>query len=209
MSHMRPGTKVKMWVHRFTNRPDVEPPGLLKFVAAISIFSVIGMLVYAVAHSVGDTASSQPIGISAAYVALLHFILPLVTFYTVSSNSPLSRLVITIYIVTLCSATIAGKGLLGELQVDETYRTSIAVAILVVVLGWLLGSPKMRYYYAAISNKEIPKDLAARDAELQGGSWLSFRARIAIDWFLDHMETLVLLGFIALAFYAVRQTGFG
>lgn len=193
-----------MWSPRFKNRPEVEPPGLLKAVGALSIMSVASVLVYAVAQSVSGT---ETLGIEAAYVAMLHFALPFGVFYTISANSPLSRMAIATYAVILCSASVSGKGFLGALRIDETVKIIIAAGILLLVLAWLYGSPKMRFYYTAISNKPMPPDLASRAEELHGGNWLSSKARETIAWFLDHLETTVLLGFIVVAIYAVVSTG--
>jgi hypothetical protein len=206
MIQMRPGVKVKMWSPRFKNRPEVEPPGLLKAVGATSFLSVVGMLFYGVAVSISGS-SSDSVGIEAAYVAVIHFILPLCAFYAISTNSPLSRIIVATYIVTLSSATIAGKGFLGELQIDETYKILVSAGILITVLSWLFGSPKMRFYFAAISNKPIPVDLVTRASELHGGNWLSPKAREKLAWFLGHMETIVLLGFIVAVIYAFVSTG--
>ena len=201
---MRPGTKVKMWSPRFKNRPEVEPPGLLKAVGALAIMSVVAVLVYAVAQSVTGT---ETLGIEAAYVAVLHFVLPFGVFYTISANSPLSRMSIATYAVVLFSATVSGKGFLGALQIDETLKIIGAAGILLSVLTWLYGSPKMRFYYTAVSNKPMPLDLASRAEELHGGNWLSSKARETSAWFLDHLETTVLLGLIVVVIYAFVSTG--
>jgi len=203
---MRPGIKVKMWSPRFKNRPEVEPPGLLKAIGGMSFFSVVGVLVYAVGQSVIGIGTLETRGIAAAYIALLHFVLPFGVFYTISVNSPLSRIVIAAYAVILCAATIAGKGFLGALEFDETLRNLFAVVALFLVFSWLFGSPKMRFYYALISNKPVPSDLVSRAADLSGGSWLSPKARGRLAWFLDHMETIVLVGFMLAAIYAFIST---
>ena len=70
---MRPDTKVRLWSPKFTNRPDVEPPALLKLVGAISVFSAAASLVYAVFATLNFAG---PVGAEAAYVAVLHFVLP-------------------------------------------------------------------------------------------------------------------------------------
>ena len=201
---MRPGTKVKMWAPRFKNRPEVEPPGLLKAVGALSIASIVSVLVYAVAQSVSGV---ETLGIEAAYIAVLHFVLPFGVFYAISANSPLSRLAIATYAVILCTATVSGKGFLGGLQIEEAVKIAVAGGALFLVLAWLYGSPKMRFYYTSLSNNPMPPDLASRAEELHGGSWLSSKARETIAWFLDHLETTVLLGFIVAAVYAVGSTG--
>lgn len=193
-----------MWSPRFKNRPEVEPPGLLKAVGALSIVSVVSVLVYAVAQSVSGI---ETLGIEAAYVAMLHFVLPFGVFYAISANSPLSRLAIATYAVILCSATVSGKGYLGALKIDETIKIAVAGGVLLLVLAWLYGSPKMRFYYTAVSNNPMPPDLASRAEELHGGGWLSSKARETLAWVLDHLETTVLLGFIIAAVCAVVSTG--
>ena len=88
MPHMRPGTIIKFWSPRFENRPDVEPPALLKLVGALSIFSVVGVLVYAVARQLAVGGSAGVVGVEAMYVALLHFVMPFGVFYAINMNSP-------------------------------------------------------------------------------------------------------------------------
>ena len=201
---MRPGTKVKLWSPKFTNRPDVEPPALLKLTGAVSIFSAVGVLIYAIAMAL---AYGEPAGPDAIYIAVLHFILPICVFYTINVNSPLSRFAIGFYAVTLGLATILGRGFLGNLQIPETTRIVASVAVLATIIYWLFGSPKMRFYYATIANRPIADELRARADELQGGLSLSPRVRTVVEWIIDRAETAVLLGFIAVVFYAYWSTG--
>lgn len=205
--HMRPGTIIKFWSPRFENRPDVEPPALLKAVGALSIFSVVGALVYAVARQMAVGGTSDVVGVEAMYVAVLHFVLPFGVFYTINMNSPLSRPIIALYTIVLCGATVAGKGFLGSLPVDAAIRLYAPLAIAALVLGWLFASPKMRFYYATISGKPLPPALQARAEELQAGPLLGPRSRAVVEWFVDNMETAVLIGFLLLALYAYWSTG--
>ena len=202
MTLMRSGIKFRLWSPRFKNKPDVGPPGLLRLVAALSIFSIIGVLVYAIAISITGIRSG-PDPQSAAYVAVLHFLIPLGIAYTVGGNYPLSRLLIAVYVVTLSIATLAGIGFLGELQIDSSRKTIGTVAVLASTILWLFQSPKMRLYYALISGKPVPTDLVDRVDELTENTWLSPRATAAIDWFADNLETVVLLGFIAVTIFAL------
>lgn len=48
----RPGVKIPFGPPGFKNRPDVEPPGFLRVVAALSIFSVAGTVVNRVSPAV-------------------------------------------------------------------------------------------------------------------------------------------------------------
>lgn len=201
--HMRPGTIIKFWSPRFENRPDVEPPALLKLIGALSVFSIVGALVYAVARQLASGGSAEVGGVEAMYVAVLHFVLPFGVFYTINMNSPLSRPIIAVYALVLSAATIAGKGFLGSLPIDDSLRLYATLAIAVPVFGWLFASPKMRFYYATISNRPVPLALEAKADELRGGPLLGPRGRAILEWFVDHMETLVLLGFIAAVLIAV------
>ena len=207
MPHMRPGTIIKFWSPRFENRPDVEPPALLKAVGALSIFSVVGALVYAVAQQMAVGGTTEVVGVEAMYVAILHFVLPFGVFYAINMNSPLSRLIIGVYVIVLCSATIAGKGFLGTLAVDDAVKLTASLAVAVLVLGWLYGSPKMRFYYLTISGKPLPPAMEARADQLRAGPLLGPRSRAVLEWFVDNMETAVLMGFLLLALYAYWSTG--
>lgn len=64
----------------------------------------------------------------------------------------------------------------------------------------------MRFYYVCIAAKPVPKDLLGRIDELHGGSWLGPKARATLSWVLDHMETAVMFGFIAVVLYAFSLT---
>lgn len=201
MTNMRPGVKIKFWSPRYTNRPDVVAPGLLRIFGGFSIFSVIGFLVFAIGHAF-LYSNAEGNELEVLYATVLHFALPLAVFYLVTSNSPLSRHVIALYVGVICGATIAGKGYLGGLDVDPNHRLILCVAVSAAMFGWLYLSPKMRYYFAAVSGKPIPIDLAGREEELQPKDWLTPKAKAALAWFLDHLETSVLLGFIGLTIYA-------
>ena len=157
--------------------------------------------------AVAGAGSSEPTGVEAIYVAVLHFVLPVCVFYTINVNSPLSRFAIGFYTVILGLATIAGRGFLGNLPIPETTRVVASVAIMATVVYWLFGSPKMRFYYATIANRPIPEEMRARADELQGGIKLSPRVRRLLEWIIDRAETAVLLAFIAVVLYAFRSMG--
>lgn len=208
MTIMRPGTKIRFWSPRFKNRPSVEPPGLLRLVSALAIGSIVGSLVYAVmvamsgAGSVNEIASEKAI-----YIAVLHFVLPFGVVYTVSTNNPMSRLLIGAYCLILSVATFLGKGYLGGLPIESSIRGALIFLFASFVLFWLFRSPKMRFYYALISGKPVPNDLATRAYDLEGRTWMNTRVRAGIEWVADRLETLVILGFVAAVIYAYVSTG--
>lgn len=195
-----------MWTGGYTHKSSVDAPWLLKFAAVLAILSIVGALLFGVAVAIG----AMDIGMSAntaIYIAVLHFLMPIGVVYTVTTNSLLSRFIILVYVVTLYVATMRGMGVLGTLDIDPTLRGAVATGILFVVVLWLFGSPKMRLYYALISNSEIPSELESQAAAYMDGSKLNPRVRRALDWIADHVETIVLLGFIILAVYAAVSTG--
>lgn len=203
---MRPGIKVKLLKFGFKYKASVDPPGSLRFVAALSIFSVVGALVYSIFQSTAEISISAMATEKSAYVAVLHFVLPFCVFYSISTNSVLSRMLIVIYLLILYFATIGGKGVLGELPLEPETRLVVASAILLLVLAWLFRSPKMRLYYALIADKPVPKDLESRASDLLTRNRLSPKNRARVEWLIDNLETLILLGFIFAVFIALMST---
>lgn len=192
--YIRVGTKLKFWRSNYKNKPAVVAPGFLKLVSVLSIFSIVGLLIYAVSLTlvgIGHSAIEPEKGI---YVAFLHFVLPLGVAITVSTNSPLSRLIILVYSLVLYFATLAGKGVLGELEIAYDVKIFVSTFVLVVVVSWLFFSPKMRLYYALVADRPIPDDLQPRVSELVGKTWLSPKVVAAIEWVVDRLETVLLLG---------------
>ena len=205
---MRPGVKIPFWSHRFKHEGDVDAPALLRLVAVLSMISVVGTLIYGVVQALSATGSSF-VGAEREmlYVALLHFVLPFVVLYTISTNSWLSRPFIALYNLILYGATITGHGVLGSIDVSETLRFAIASALLLAVLLWLYASPTMRVYYAVIGGKPIPEGLEHKQERLVAGGSLSQKWRWRMEWLLEHMETLVMVGFIIACMIAFATTG--
>lgn len=202
---MRPGTKVRFWTPRFKNKPDVEPPGLLRLASALSICSVVGFLVYSVAMVVATPGTSfEPA--TAAYVVLVHFLLPLGISYSVATNSLLSQYLLLAYIVILSVATMAGWGYFGELRIAAAVRAAVSTSIFLLLFWWLFRNDRMRYYYALIADRPVPDDLRSRSAELAGRNWLSPRTKAVLEWFADNLELAVMLGFIVVVIYAFMST---
>ena len=170
--------------------------------------SIAGSLVYAALTAVVGAATFNELDADKAmYIAALHFILPLGVVYTVSTNSPPSRVLIGTYFLILSAATLLGKGVLGEWPIDPNIKGGATLFCLAAIMFWLLRSPKMRYYYALIAGHPIPEDLVTRSNELEGRNWITPRARMTIEWLADRLETFVIVGFIAVVVYAYMSTG--
>ena len=205
MGLFRPGTKVRFWTPGFKNQPSVEPPASLRLVSALSICSVVGVLIYAVVVALRVDVSSVSAEL-AAYVAVLHFLLPTGIAYAIATNSPMSRPLILVYLLLLGGATAAGLGYLGSFPVPASIRIPISGAAFVLVTLWLYRSPGMRVFYAVLADKPVPPALATRSEDIIESNKIDPRLRATIDWVSDHLETVVLLGFIVVVIYAFVST---
>jgi hypothetical protein len=155
----RGGTRIPLWSPGFRYRPDVEPPGLLRLVAALCIVSIVGTLVYAVGVTISANGTAMPEPVAAAYVALLHFVLPFGITFAVQTNHWISRPLLLCYALLLCGATAAGHGWLGQLLPSAPARITGAMAALLMLLAWLFGSKRMRIYYARLSGSRLSPEL--------------------------------------------------
>jgi len=169
------------------------------------MLSVIGTLVFAVWTGVG--AGDEPSLEDAIYIAILHFVVPLAVTYTVTTNHPTSRLLILGYILALYVSVLQRKGFLGNLDGNPELKAIVSTAVFIVVVLWLFVSPRMRFYFAMISGKPITKDLELQAATFMDDSKLNPKVRIVVDWLAERLETVVLLGFIAVVLYAYVSTG--
>lgn len=207
MGTKRPGVKIPFGSPDFKNKPDVEPPGFLRIIAAFSVFSIIGTTVYSVFVTTTGLGQSDLDSEKAIYVAVLHFLLPISVVIAISTNSHLSRFLISAYFLVLGCATFMGRGYLGTVPLDDGLRATLSIVVVGLILVWLFGSSKSRYYYSLIAGKDLPKDLVGRDSELAGKHWLSAGTKSLVNWTADHLETFVLLGFVVVVIYAFMSTG--
>ncbi len=207
MGDMRPGTKVPFWSPRNTNKPAIEPPFLLRLVSGLCILSVVAVLVHGGAISMGLYGIPAPSRIDSIYIAVLHFLLPIGITYTIVSNNPLSRFLLSVYFIVLYTATVMRKGFLGTLGDDETLRLIIASGVFIVLMAWLFRSPRMRVYYLLLNGKPIPADLASRAYELATPKGPGPKTNKVVEWVVDHLEIIVMVGFIVLVIYAWASAG--
>ena len=202
MFHMRPGTRIPAGMRSFKNLPAVEPPGLLRLVAALSMLSVIGTAVYSVLVTLAMNSSTTVNAATAMVIAMLHFLLPLGVVYTVFTNHRLSRILLATHILALYASTLLGIGLPGLIFEKSLLRDVLATFLLVISGIWLFASHRMRFYYARLSGDGMPSELAERAHVLAREHWISVRASGALEWIADRLEILVLFGMIVVAVYA-------
>lgn len=197
MGLWRPATKIRFWTPKVRNRSYVQPPALLKLISALCVFSIVGTIIYYLVVALGDVVSGSSIEpTSALYVSILHFLLPLLIAVAISTNSGTSRILIVAYFLILGSATALGKGFLGSLAIDETLRATLAIGLLVSVSAYLYLGSKARAYYALLSGDEVPTGVGDEAVELVENPWPGERGRAVIEWLVDHLETIVILGLI-------------
>lgn len=207
MCPVQTSAKIPSGTPEHKQHPHIETPGLLRLVAGLSILSVTGVMVYAVFLGLSGFGASGHI-LSASegiYVAILHLVLPIGVTYTVMMNFAASRILITVYTVTLGIATISGNGALAAIAENDTATAISAMAVMSAIIYWLYRSPTMRFYYALISGRPIPTDLRHRAEELAARRWINPRVKATIDWVADRLETVVLLGFAVVAVIAYFQ----
>ncbi len=150
---MRPAGKVPLWTGGLINSPGVNPPGFLRFVLILCLSSLIGTLVYGVLAILGHFPfdSMSPAEVLALMVVV--FLFPFTILYTITVNSPLSRLLLT-------ANFLASVGFLAWLQgswfslVSNPYLAAICTFVL-FSLAWLYGSTRARVYYTLIANKPV------------------------------------------------------
>ena len=118
----------------------------------------------------------------------------------------LLRHLIAFYAIVLGTTTVLGIGFPGKLPVSDLTRIALSISAVLMIGAWLFGSSKMRLYYALVNGKPIPDDLAPKLRILLTPSAFVRRTASVMDWATDYLETIVLLGFLALALYTWYRT---
>ena len=109
------------------------------------------------------------------------------------------------YVLILSTATALGHGMLGTLTQDAAVRVSSAFFAASTTLYWLFRNPRMRVYFARIGGRQVAPELQERVEALEAASGPGVRARMAIEWLVEWVELLILLGFIATVFFALHS----
>ena len=203
MGTRRPGTIVRFWNPRFTNQPDIGPPLLLRLVSGLAILSVAGTLLYAVFTTLSAIGVAGLTSTQSLYVAVLHFILPLVAAYTISNNYPASRVVLVVYSLVLMTATLLGIGVLGQLAAKQAVIAIGLPALFTGFVFWLYLGRKPKVYYWLIAGKPVPEDLHDVAESLREDKWLDPRVRDAMNRILDNLEIITMIGFIVIVLLAL------
>lgn len=199
-------TKVPFRTLKTKHAPAVRPPGLLSLFSVLCILSMIGTLAYAVALTVMSSSGHSIDPLQGVVIAQIHFLLPVLIAYSVSTNSSWSRPLIAIYSSALAAQMLLGFGYLAPMAESFESAAGVTLTVLALILVWLYGSPKMRIYYALIQDRPLPASLAERAIDYVENPWPGPKTRAAFDWLSDHMETIVLLGLIVTVILAFART---
>ena len=154
---MRPAGNLKLWTGGYVNRPGVGPPGYLRFILVLCTLSLIGTLFYAVFAILGHVGDPRNSAIQLAVEAVILFILPFSILYTISTNNPLSRILLLAYF----GVTIFAIANYNYSLVDTMTDPILVVFLLfmLVTVFWLFLSSRSRVYYALIRNSPVPEEL--------------------------------------------------
>lgn len=203
----RPGAKFKLLSWGVINKPTVSPPGSLRVVFILCILSTIGTLLYAVFTTVSMESGFYDAPPGLVVFSFLHFLMPVVIAYTITTNNPSSRILILAYLITASLLFLNGWDFPRLATSVSPHHAIIVFVTVVLTVHWLYRSRKMRYYYAMIRDQGVPPDLVQYGDALAGDSWLSERMRTRIYWLTDNLETVVLIGFIVVVLIAFGMTG--
>ncbi len=206
MRHGTTSTKLPLRNIYHRNAPGVRPPGLLSLFSAFCILSVVGTLFYSVIVTTVGAGGYSLDPVEGLVVAVVHFLLPILIAYTVSTNSAWSRSLIALYSIAAAVFAIFGVGYIAPLIVASTRAMAIGLVLLAIIFIWLFASPKMRIYYLLISGRPIPSRLSDRARHYVKNPWPGPRLKRALEWAADHLETVVLLGLIVAVVLALLST---
>lgn len=206
MYHMRPGSRIPKGSKSYKAHPSVDPPVLLRLAAVLSVLSIIMVLIAYVIGALSSSSANYFEPATALYIAIGFFIIPLGIVHTVSMNNPLSRSLLLIFVFMNIAAVCLDFPFYADLPLAFRDKVIAICFIGSVILYWLFRNPRARYYYAAITGRPLAKDLAQREQELADNKWLSAGAQRKLDWFTEHMETIILLGFVVVVLLAFLGT---
>lgn len=195
---MKPAGKLKLWTGGYVNRPGVEPPVALRVVLFCLLLLSLFTLVYGAIAAMGFGEQSGTVLNNAGLVALF-FLLPFVIAYLISTNHPLSRPLLVVFLLGVNIVLM-----LPALSGDKSMGRPINLAVLVLSIGllyWLYATPRARVYYALIRGRPVPDDLAHLVDQLVSPTATEKLAR-RVWAFFDPLSPIFLIVFALLIVYA-------
>ncbi len=156
----------RLWLGQPVNAALVTPPMSLRVVIILSILSATGTLFFGVANQLsfgGALVTSFP---QIIFLVLCYFLLPILIAHTISTNWPISRILISTYLFAVAfQAFVYVDTLRIGLELKALYAAGI-FASFVGAMWWLFGSKKLRIYYSLIVGEGLPDDIEGRADDL-------------------------------------------
>ncbi len=156
----------RLWIGQPVNAALVTPPASLRAVVVLCILSATGTLFFGVANQLSFGGAMVESFQEIAFLVLCYFLLPILIAHTISTNWPISRILISAY-----SFAVAYQAFfyVDGLRIGSEYKGLGTAGIFVFLLGimwWLYGSKKLRIYYSLIVGEGLPGDMEGRTDEL-------------------------------------------
>lgn len=202
-----PAGNFRLWTGQSVNAPFVTPPVSLRLVMVLSIISVVATLVLGVLTQLGHTGGWAISDIGQAFVAAVYFVLPVLIAVAISTNRVSSRPLILIYSLAVTWQLIAR---LDRIIESPDTRGAALFAITLALIGitwWLYRSPRLRVYYALISDRPMPDDLAADVERLTSPGRFESAFGRAGQFIAPYLEVIVVVLVIATVLIAFGMTG--
>ena len=154
---MRPSGSLKLWTGGFINRPGLGPPGYLRFILLLCMASLVYTLFYAVFVTLGNVGNPYDSAIQMVSEALILFVSPFLILYTISTNNPLSKVLLLAHLGVTSTSLVYFEYAFAD-SVTDPLLIGFVLYMLNTV-AWLLFSPRSRVYYALIGNSPVPAEL--------------------------------------------------
>jgi hypothetical protein len=167
------------------------------------ILSVTGTLIYGVAVQLRTSANVAVVEM--VYVAVLHFLLPLLIAWSIAVNRQFSRPLLALYTLVVAFEVFFRIRAQTWSQPNQTYAWLGLATVMLLVFVWLYGTLRMRIYYALISGRALPDDLPQPAEEiLQPGQFEKMFGRLSrfVAPYFEFLAVLIVILalFLALSF---------
>jgi hypothetical protein len=202
-----PVGKLRLWTGQPVNAPFVTPPIGLRAILVICVLSVTGTLLLGVSRQLAAGGAPDDSASALVLIAFFWFLLPILLATTIVTNRAPSRLLSLAYFGFVAVEVARYIDTLTYAPATRSYLAAVAGLLWLAMLYWMYRSARMRIYYALISGRPVPDDLAGRVDELTSpGRTESMFGRIS-GWVAGYTEILaaiVILAFVIVAWVSMR-----
>ncbi len=194
----RPAGKIPFWSGQPVNAPLVTAPLFLRVFHIIAVLNVVLVLFAGVFSQLGNVYIEPSVRFLAP--AILGFlVLPILISKAIATNWPVSRPLIALYLALMVYHATFPIDRIAATDDEKNLLFALALVVAGSLLWWLYRNAKVRLYYALVSGKQVPEDLAdSVDSLLQPGTVENVLSRVGrylapvLEWLL---VVIVLVGF--------------